>query len=371
MKTIASVVIGMSLALLGTQVAHARGFGGGGGHGGGYRGGGFGGGGGYRSGGFGGGGEFHGGEFHGGEFGGGGAYHGGEFGGEGYRGGFNAGGYHTEGFNAAGVHANPYAGHVGLPTDGAFGRSWAGGAGYAGFAHGTSAWSGSVAAARGVSVRNNFNHYGYYHHGWFGPGWYHGHPGAWFAAGWAAGAAWNWAAWPAIDAWCGWGAAEPIVYEYGNNVTYQDNEVYYGDQPIATADEYYQQAATLAQSVPPPPAPAPQSADWMPLGVFSLVQGNQTDSSTLFQLALSKSGAIAGNYYSVLTGATLPVHGAVDQKTQRVAWTVGDNTTTVYDAGISSLTNDEAPLLVHFGKDQTQQWMLVRMKQPPEQPAQQ
>ena len=118
-----------------------------------------------------------------------------------------------------------------------------------------------------------------------------------------------------------------------------------------------------------PPAAAPQSSDWMPLGVFSLVQGNQTDSSTLFQLALSKSGAVAGNYYSVLTGATLPVHGAVDPKTQRVAWTVGDNTTTVYDAGISSLSEDEMPVLVHFGKDQTQQWMLVRLKQPADQPA--
>ena len=81
---------------------------------------------------------------------------------------------------------------------------------------------------------------------------------------------------------------------------------------------------------------------------------------------LSKSGAIAGNYYSVLTGATLPVHGAVDKQTQRAAWTVGENTTTVYDAGISSLTKDEMPVLVHFGKEQTQQWMLVRMKQPPD-----
>ena len=107
----------------------------------------------------------------------------------------------------------------------------------------------------------------------------------------------------------------------------------------------------------------------MPLGVFSLVQGNQTDSSTLFQLALSKSGAIAGNYYNVLTGETLPVQGGVDKATQRVAWTVGKNTTTVYDAGISSLTKDEMPVLVHFGADQTQQWMLVRMEQPPEQAA--
>ena len=48
----------------------------------------------------------------------------------GYRGGgFDAGGVHAGGYDAPGVHANPYAGHgtghVGLPTDGAFDRSWA------------------------------------------------------------------------------------------------------------------------------------------------------------------------------------------------------------------------------------------------------
>ena len=180
-------------------------------------------------------------------------------------------------------------------------------------------------------MRNSFGDYGVFRAGWYGE-----HPGAWVAAGWAAGAAWNAATWPAIGSVVRLGdSVQPVIYEYGNNITYQGDQVYYGDQPVATADQYYQQAATLAQSAPPPD---PQSTDWMPLGVFSLVQGDQADSSTMFQLAINKSGAIAGNYYSVLTGATLPVHGAVDKKTQRVAWTVGDNKTTVYDAGISSLT---------------------------------
>jgi len=58
------------------------------------------------------------------------------------------------------------------------------------------------------------------------------------------------------------------------------------------------------------------------------------------------------------------VHGAVDSKTQRAAWTVGDNTTTVYETGIYNLTKEQTPVLVHFGKDRTQQWLLVRMQQP-------
>jgi hypothetical protein len=43
---------------------------------------------------------------------------------------------------------------------------------------------------------------------------------------------------------------------------------------------------------------------------------------------------------------------------------VGENKTTIYEAGMSSLTKDEAPVLVHIGKDKTQQWLLVRLKQP-------
>ncbi len=33
------------------------------------------------------------------------------------------------------------------------------------------------------------------------------------------------------------------------------------------------------------------------------------------------------------------------------------------------MTQDQAPALIHTGKDKTQQWLLVRLKQPPDQPA--
>ncbi len=43
------------------------------------------------------------------------------------------------------------------------------------------------------------------------------------------------------------------------------------------------------------------------------------------QLAVNKSGTLAGNYSDLISGTTVPIQGAVDKKTQRVAWTVGDN----------------------------------------------
>jgi hypothetical protein len=251
------------------------------------------------------------------------------------------------------------AANVALPTDAGYGMTTAGAgaAAYTGY-HRSDAVSGSVYAARGAAVRSSYSGAGM-----FNQGWYTAHPGTWNPAGWPAGRAWAVATWPSIDAWYGFGAVQPIYYDYGNNISYQGDQVYYGDQPVATADQYYQQAAALAESQP---APDPNAGEWMPLGVFGLVKGAESDPHYVMQLAANKSGAVAGNYYDVLSGASFPLRGAVDQKNQRLAWTVGDNKTTVGETGICNLTRDVSPALIHLGKDKTQQWTLVRLKQPDE-----
>jgi hypothetical protein len=199
----------------------------------------------------------------------------------------------------------------------------------------------------------------------YGANWHAANPGAWAATGWAAGRAWTPATWPAVGATLGAAAAQPVSYSYGSNITYQGDQVYYGDQPVATADQYYQQAATLAQS---PPAVAAKAEDeWLPLGVFAFVRKEHTEPHYVMQLAVNKSGAIGGNYSDLVGGTNVPITGAVDKKTQRAAWTVGKNKATVCETGIYNLTQDEAPALVHIGKDKTQQWLLVRLKQPQEQ----
>ncbi|MBV8277593.1 MAG: mu-protocadherin-cell-suface protein, partial [Verrucomicrobia bacterium] len=52
------------------------------------------------------------------------------------------------------------------------------------------------------------------------------------------------------------------------------------------------------------------------------------------------------------------------KKTQRVAWKIGSNSSTVIEAGLKNLTEDVASCLVHFGTDTTQTWLLVRLKDP-------
>jgi hypothetical protein len=100
--------------------------------------------------------------------------------------------------------------------------------------------------------------------------------------------------------------------------------------------------------------------------VFAISQDKATDSNMLLQLAVNKQGVIQGTYYNTATDIARPVKGMVDKQTQRAAWTFADgkNTDIVMETGIYNLTQDQAEALIHFGKDKTQQWMMVRLPQP-------
>jgi uncharacterized protein (TIGR03000 family) len=349
MRTFLLTVIASLALLIGADRAWAWGRGGFGGFRagsfGGYRGAAVGG---YRAGGWGG--------YHAGAWGG---YHAGAYG---YRaggwGGYRAGGW-GGGYRAGavgGYHVGAVGGRVGLGTDFGLGHvAWAGGArGFVGVGYHTRFYSPGVLTARGAVVRG-----GFYHYGCFRPDWWAAHPLAWHPAAWGAATAWTWATWPVLTGWLGW-TAPPVYYNFGDTIVYQGDQVYSGGQPIATADQYYQQAANIAAAAPQAPA---KDEEWKPLGVFALVQGEQSDTSAVFQLALNKAGVIRGNYYNALTDTNYEVHGTVDQKTQRAAWTVGNNKTTVYDTGLDNLTKEQAPILIHFGKDRTEEWLLVRIKE--------
>lgn len=231
-----------------------------------------------------------------------------------------------------------------------------GAAGASGWGHSTTFWSHSYVTGHAATIRGSFGYSGA-----FRPAWYTAHPGCWIAPGWAAGAAWVAATWPAITGWCSIPAA-PINYDFGNNVVIQNNAVYVNGQDTGTAADYATQATTIAdkgQQADPPP-----ETEWKALGVYSLTQGDEEQSNYVFQLAVSKAGVIRGNYYDGLMDSTTPVYGSVDPKTQLAAWTIGKKNDRVFEAGVSNLTAAECPVLIHLGKDRTQQWMLVRQEQP-------
>jgi hypothetical protein len=161
-----------------------------------------------------------------------------------------------------------------------------------------------------------------------------------------------------------WGSSQPIYYSYGENVYYQGDQVYYGDQPVATTEQYVQQAEAIAKSVPET-KPAPE--DWMPLGVFAIGPDGQptgADPTMYLQLAVSKQGVISGTFQNTATDSVQPIEGMVDKQTQRAAWAIVGKDRPLMESGLVNLTEDTSPALVHFADGSTQQWLLVRLDKP-------
>jgi len=208
---------------------------------------------------------------------------------------------------------------------------------------------------RGAYVRSSFRY------DVFNPGWYTAHPGAWFAAGWAASDIWHAPVWSSFVPWVGV-AAEPVSYDYGTTTVIHDNTVYVEGEPVASTEEYADQATAIADQGRQEEASPDE--EWKPLGVFGMIQGDEQVAQHIFQLAVNKDGVVRGSYYDAIADNTLPVYGSVDKKTQRIAWSIGEKKTVVFEAGLVNLTKEQTTILVHYGKDNTQQMVLVRLEQP-------
>ena len=195
----------------------------------------------------------------------------------------------------------------------------------------------------------------------FTPGWVGRYPGAWWPGKWATAAtAWAASNWATAGGYCDC-AGDGVYYDYGGNVTYEDDTVYYGSEPVASAEQYYEQAGQIATS-----GQQTDNEEWLPLGVFAVIaEPTQTQTDKVVQLAINKQGVIRGNFQDLLTEKVTPVAGAVDKKTQRVAMKLEGNDSVVVETGLYNLTNDEVPVLVHFGPERVEDRILIRL-QPPE-----
>jgi hypothetical protein len=216
--------------------------------------------------------------------------------------------------------------------------------------------SGAVGVTAGYAASQNSFH----DPNIYGQQWYGDHPGAWAATGWAANTAWQPSTWGAIAGMCGYGTSPPISYDYGVNVTAQDGNVMVNGQNVGSTGEFSQQASDLAATGVD--AQASNTDQWLPLGVFAMVRDESQKPQFIVQLAINKQGVLRGNYTDENSANTLPIRGAVDQKTQRAAWMVGDNKQAVMEAGVNDLTESEAPALIHKN-GKTDHWLLVRLTQ--------
>lgn len=221
-------------------------------------------------------------------------------------------------------------------------------------------------------VRGNWDNR---NHPWVGGDWwsrYHPNLGAWYYHnGWDRhpwGYWWTVPTWTGLAGWFpGWGWSQPIYYDYGDggNVVYQDDSVLVNGQSVGTPVEYAQSAANLATVDPSANDAGAADQDWLPLGTFALVTSTaDTNPTRVLQLAVNKQGIISGTLHNSATDQTVVVQGQVDKQTQRVAFTIGDKSHTVIETGIYNLTQPQTQVLVHFGTEKTENYLLVRLDKP-------
>jgi len=183
--------------------------------------------------------------------------------------------------------------------------------------------------------------------------------------------------WAGLSGWFTWNAAlanvwaDPIYYDYGvgGNVVYQNNMVYVGGQQVANSADFAESAADLATVPPPENEEQAAQAEWMPLGTFAMSTGEKdTDPTHVVQLAVTKDGIIGGTLFNYQTNQSVSIQGKVDKETQRVAFRLGDRDNLIAETGMYNLTQNEVPVLVHFGTEKTENFLFVRLKDEGEQP---
>ncbi len=180
---------------------------------------------------------------------------------------------------------------------------------------------------------------------------------------------WRPAAWATLATWGGWNWATPYYYDEGG-YTY----------PITTSVEStytypYSTTTTTSQIIETPiqtqPIQSTQNVattgeDWLPLGVFAVASNANATAYTnrFIQLAINRSGEIAGVFYNSSTDATQDLTGMVDPNTQKAYWSMTNRPNSpIASTGIYNLTEDQTPVNVHFSDGSDQTWTLVRLQQ--------
>ena len=174
---------------------------------------------------------------------------------------------------------------------------------------------------------------------------------------------WGPATWIALSSWIPWNWGPPLYFNFGSNFYYADDYVYLNGRRLASAREYYNQATQIIDKAP---KITDDKDQWLPLGVFAVTQEANKPSNMVLQLAVNKEGVIQGTYFNSDDNTAKPIKGMVDKESQRAVWTFADKNenAVIMETGISNLTKDQTGVLVHFGKERTQEWLMVRLNEP-------
>jgi hypothetical protein len=222
---------------------------------------------------------------------------------------------------------------------------------------------------KGDQIRDdwyNDNHH-HYHGDWYGDAWWddHYHP-YWpyyedcYDCDW----------WSCPSAWTDMGSfmgnylvPTPVFYTYGpgGSVFVAGDTVVLNDDKQLSTDAYNKELANQLDSIP---EGASGEMEWLPLGVFTIVDEDAPESTMFLQLAVSKTGVIAGMFQNSTTENVMPVEGSVDSKSSRVVLRPTGKEFPMIETGLYNLIQDQTQVLVHFEGGKVQQGLLVRVDKP-------
>ena|GEM_PF-4239461 len=107
------------------------------------------------------------------------------------------------------------------------------------------------------------------------------------------------------------------------------------------------------------------TSNWMSLGVFTITKSTEsiTSPNMFVQLAVSKSGEIAGTYYNTTTNEVYELFGVVEQQSQRAFWKIADNPESPFvETGIYNLTQNVTSIKVYFQNGEVKDLLLISLE---------
>jgi hypothetical protein len=222
---------------------------------------------------------------------------------------------------------------------------------------------------KGDQIREDWynDNYHHYHGDWYGDAWWddHYHP-YWpyyedcYDCDW----------WSCPSTWTDMGSfmgnylvPTPVFYTYGpgGSVFVAGDTVVLNDDKQLSTDAYDKELANQVDSIP---EGASGEMDWLPLGVFTIVDEDAPESTMFLQLTVSKTGVIAGMFQNSTTENVMPVEGSVDSKSSRVVIRPTGKEYPMIETGLYNLIQDQTQVLVHFEGGKVQQGLLVRVDKP-------
>ncbi|MEM8953508.1 MAG: hypothetical protein AAGD22_05090 [Verrucomicrobiota bacterium] len=173
---------------------------------------------------------------------------------------------------------------------------------------------------------------------------------------------WSHPTWPTINNALGLENAPPFVYDYDFTIYYQTAVVYADAKPVSAYEIYLDLVSPFANKNEPASAEPPA---WHPLGTWAIsTDPDQAEPNMLMQLAMSRTGFIAGAYYNTTSDNTQLITGSIDFETQRTAFRIGSMKSAILEVGLDSFTRPQAPLWAHFTDGRIQTWLLARLDPP-------